>query len=103
MKFFWSIHLPSSRVLRALFAAIFSLCLCHSTAASGGSRTMVRIKAGRDGWSTIRSVCATVGCTVVRALDALPQEVGPSSLFLVEGLPATSVTLQLDLLGVQSV
>jgi len=95
-------HLPSSRVLRALFAVILTICFGHSAAAWSPGRTMVRIKPGRNGWAAIRAVCVVAGCQVVRALDTLPGEEAPSSLFLVEGLPAVSVTLQLDALGVQS-
>jgi hypothetical protein len=68
------------------------------------NRSIVRIKSGLVGWTTINALCSLVGCQVLGALDTLPlsgQSV-PSSLFLVEGLPPLS-PLTLSLLGVAAV
>jgi subtilisin family serine protease len=74
-------------------------------AASGDdARTIVRIQSGLDGWSTIQSACATLGCTVQRSLDTQPGQVQPSSLFLVRDFPESLPPLvTLDSLGIQSI
>jgi len=104
MTFHPTVRTHTPRVFRTMVAAlVLGLALGHPAAASDtGTRTIVRIKAGHDGWSTIRTVCAIVGCTVLHSLDTLPGEVAPSSLFVVRGVPMPTVTLTLGLLGVES-
>jgi subtilisin family serine protease len=73
-------------------------------AASGDDlRSIVRIKDGLNGWSTIQAACVTVGCHVERSLDTPPGQTAPSSLFLVRDFPASLPPLvTLDSLGIQS-
>jgi subtilisin family serine protease len=75
-------------------------------AASGDEapRSIVRIQSGLDGWSTIQSACATVGCHVERSLETLPGETAPSSLFLVRDFPTSLPPMvTLSSLGIQSI
>src|SRR5438045_2991385 len=52
----------------------------------------------------INSICENLlGCTVVGALDVLPGETQPGSLFLVRGLVDNTVTFLLSLLGLAAI
>ena len=64
-------------------------------AAAQGSRTIVRIKSWLVGRTVIQAICAQLHCQVVRSLDGLPGETGPSSLFLVRNLPGAELARQL--------
>src|SRR5260370_19411667 len=86
-------------VLALFFASSVPLAEAYDT-----NRSIVRIKSGLDGWTTINSLCSLVGCQVLGSLDTLPLSgpAVPSSLFLVSGLPPLS-PLTLSLLGVSAV
>ncbi len=51
----------------------------------------------------ISSVCRLLGCEVLGALDVLPGETQPSSLFLVRGLVDNTVNFVLSLLGLATI
>jgi hypothetical protein len=82
--------------------AAFCASLAPPAAAADGDK-IVRTKSGLDGWSVINSLCILRGCTVLGALDTLPGQTQPSSLFLVRGLVDTVVSLLLSTLGLQSI
>jgi hypothetical protein len=67
-------------------------------------RSIVRVKSGLHGWTTINALCNLVGCQVLGSLDTLPLsgQAAPSSIFLTKALPPLS-PLTLGLLGVSSV
>jgi subtilisin family serine protease len=72
-------------------------------AASEGSRSIVRIKSGLAGRTVIQTICAQLHCEVLRSLDGLPGETGPSSLFLVRDLPPPNWVINYALLGIAAV
>jgi subtilisin family serine protease len=84
--------------LAALLAA-----LATPVAALDTNRTIVRIQAGLVGQTVIQAICASLHCSVLGALDVLPGETGPSSLFVVSNLPPPSLFVNYSLLGIQAV
>src|SRR6266545_3541956 len=91
------------RVKSVIFSAIFLAALATPVAAWDTSRSIVRIKSGLDGRTVIQSICAQLHCEILHSLDTLPGETGPSSLFVVRNLPAPSLTVNYDLLGIEAV
>ena len=94
----------TTRWIAGLGLVVLSTALAAPAAASDGSRTIIRIRSGLDGWSAINSICLQLGCQVVRPLDTLPGQTQPASLFLVLNLPALTplVNSVLQLGGVES-
>jgi subtilisin family serine protease len=84
--------------LAALLAA-----LATPVAALDTNRTIVRIQAGLVGQTVIQAICASLHCSVVGALDVLPGETAPSSLFVVRNLPPPSWLVNYTLLGIEAV
>jgi subtilisin family serine protease len=67
------------------------------------SRSIVRIKSTLIGRTVIQAICGQFNCQVLRSLDGVPGETGPSSLFLVRNLPAPSWLVNYNLLGIEAV
>ena len=89
---------------RSIFClAAFLAALATPAAAVDTSRTIVRIQAGLVGRTVIQAICAQLHCQVVGALDGLPGETEPSSLFLVRNLPPPSWLVNYALLGIAEV
>jgi basic membrane lipoprotein Med (substrate-binding protein (PBP1-ABC) superfamily) len=89
---------------RSIFClATLLAALATPVAALDTNRTIVRIQAGLVGQTVIQAICASLHCTVLGALDVLPGETGPSSLFVVRNLPPPSLFVNYSLLGIQAV
>ncbi|PYQ39612.1 MAG: hypothetical protein DMF77_20935 [Acidobacteria bacterium] len=86
-----------------IFSAIFLAALATPVAAWDTSRSIVRIKSNLVGRTVMQSICAQLHCEILHSLDTLPGETGPSSLFVVRNLPAPSLSVNYDLLGIESV
>jgi hypothetical protein len=92
------------RTRAIVIVAALAAAMAPEAALSGQGSTIVRITSGLDGWSTIQSACASVGCTVQRSLTTLPGQTAPSSLFLVSNFPTSLPPLvTLSSLGIQSI
>jgi subtilase family protein len=74
-------------VVSVAFAVFFAALA--TPAAAEPKRSIVRIQSGLNGWSKVQTLCALLGCQVVRSLDTLPGVTAPSSLFLLYNLPDT--------------
>jgi hypothetical protein len=89
---------------RSIFClAVLLAGLATPVAALDTNRTIVRIQAGLVGQTVIQSICAALHCQVIGALDLLPGETAPSSLFVVRNLPPPSWLVNYTLLGIESV
>ncbi len=90
--------------LVCLVLAIFVVSMA-APASAGQGDSMVRIKPGYDGNIVINAVCVLVGCVNKGALDVLPGESEPGTLYLVANLPVISwlLNLVLSTLGLASV
>jgi hypothetical protein len=86
-----------------IFSAIFLAALATPVAAWDTGRSIVRIKSNLVGQTVIQAICAQLHCQVLHSLDSLPEETGPSSLFVVRNLPAPSLSVNYDLLGIEAV
>ncbi len=91
------------RIKSVIFSAIFLAALATPVAAWDTSRSIVRIKSNLVGQTVIQAICAQLQCQVLHSLDSLPGETGPSSLFVVRNLPAPSLSVNYDLLGIEAV
>lgn len=91
------------RAKSVIFSAIFLAALATPVAAWDTSRSIVRIKSNLVGRTVIQAICAQLHCEVLHSLDSLPGETGPSSLFVVRNLPAPSLSVNYDLLGIEAV
>jgi Subtilase family len=91
-----------ARWIVCLMVAALCVSLAAPAAAGQGDK-IVRTRTGLDGWRTITSACALLGCTVLRALDVLPGQTQGSSLFLVRGLVYDVVNFTLSLLGIVAI
>jgi hypothetical protein len=91
------------RAKSVIFSAIFLAALATPVAAWDTSRSIVRIKSNLVGQTVIQAICAQLHCQVLHSLDTLPGETAPSSLFVVRNLPAPSLFVNYDLLGIESV
>jgi hypothetical protein len=72
-------------------------------AGAAPQRMIVRVKVGLDGLLKVTGLCNLVGCQVGPALDTLPGETAPSSLYVVYGLSDTLTPIFLSFLGIEAV
>ena len=91
------------RIKSVIFSAIFLAALATPVVAWDTSRSIVRIKSNLVGRTVMQSICAQLQCEILHSLDTLPGETGPSSLFVVRNLPAPSLSVNYDLLGIEAV
>jgi len=91
------------KIKSVIFSAIFLAALATPLAAWDTSRSIVRIKSNLVGRTVMQSVCAQLHCEILHSLDTLPGDTGPSSLFVVRNLPAPSLSVNYDLLGIEAV
>jgi Subtilase family len=91
------------RIKSVIFSAIFLAALATPVAAWDTSRSIVRIKSNLVGRTVMQSICAQLQCEILHSLDTLPGDTGPSSLFVVRNLPAPSLSVNYDLLGIEAV
>jgi subtilisin family serine protease len=82
--------------------AALIVSMAAPAAAAPGDK-IVRTRPGLLGIDVIGTLCAIVGCQLVRPIDTPPEDIEESSLFLVRGLIHDVVNLLLSLLGVVAI
>jgi subtilisin family serine protease len=65
-------------------------------ALSDRDRIIVRTTGKVDGWQNVKKVCADVGCTITRSLDALPGDKKQGWVYLIEGPYGAYTGIDLD-------
>lgn len=93
-----------SKWLVSLVLGVF-VAASAAPASAGPGDSMVRIKPGYNGDSAIGAICNLLGCQVLLALDVVPGQTQPGSLYLVRNVPVISWLLNLTLstLGLASI
>jgi hypothetical protein len=84
---------------------VFFVAAAAAPVSAGQGDSMVRIKPGYNGNSAIAAICNLLHCEVLLALDVVPGQTEPGTLYLVRNLPAISWLLNfvLSTLGLASV